>query len=184
MPVYRRTPRPSAGSLIPSPTPSPEDVPGAETAEQFGFVEPLNAAELVWTAQHRELLAELCDGDVDAENVGALADRVQAAWLASDDRADPEPLVNAFAVALGDLVAARLPGLGWYVYRDSAGSELVLAHPRRDVVLFPVCAVGARWPAARRGWFAACVEESLHVAMHALHGSDDETPDADPYAGL
>lgn len=171
MVLFQRTPRPSGGSLIPAQAGSSEDeLPGGarDGGPTTGVIEPLNAAEIVWTAQHRELLSDLCDGYLDARTVGALFDRVQATWVASEDRPDPDPLVNAFGVALGDLVAQRQSGLTWCVYRDSAGTELVLARPGHSLVMFPVAAVAARWGSAPRGWFAPYVDEAAERAAAAL----------------
>ena len=171
MVLFHRTPRPSGGSLIPAQAGSSEDertVGSGDGDPLPGVIEPLNAAEIVWTAQHRELLSDLCDGYLDARTVGALFDRVQATWIASEDRPDPDPLVNAFGVALGDLVAQRQSGLTWCVYRDSAGTELVLAPPGHSLVIFPVAAVAARWGSAPRGWFAPYVDEAAERAAVAL----------------
>ena len=42
----------------------------------------------------------LCSGTVDTQSLGDLFDRVQAIWLQSSDRTDPESLVHAFGVSL------------------------------------------------------------------------------------
>ncbi|KQT02141.1 hypothetical protein ASG23_01960 [Cellulomonas sp. Leaf395] len=54
-------------------------------------VEPLNAAEQVWAAQHREIITGLCAGTVDTQTLGDLFDRVQAIWLQSDERSRGVP---------------------------------------------------------------------------------------------
>ena len=108
MGLFRRAARPSDGEVVPHP-----HAPGDESRSVQ--VEPLNAAEQVWAAQHREIITGLCAGTVDTQSLGDLFDRVQAIWLQSDerDRTDPESLVHAFGVSLGDLVAQRVPGLLW-----------------------------------------------------------------------
>ena len=136
------------GSEVPHPhTPADE----SRTVQ----VEPLNAAEQVWAAQHREIITGLCAGTVDTQTLGDLFDRVQAIWLQSEerDRTDPESLVHAFGVSLGDLVAQRVPGLVWGSARGDGAPELVLTHPEIDLVVFPVAAVAESWgrpPSA--GW--------------------------------
>lgn len=133
-------------------------------------VEPLNAAEVIWAAQHREIVADLCSGSVDAQTVSDLFDRVQAIWLQSSDRTDSAPLVHAFGVALGDLVAERVPGLAWATADDGPEPELVLSHPAHDLVIFPIASVGRNWGHAPTGWLAAHVHEAAAGALAILAG--------------
>lgn len=172
MPLFRRTPRSTDGSVVPT----PHGPAGAEQVDvpPTGALEPLNAAELVWTAQQRGLVEELCDGSADPQAVGDLFDRVQATWLATDDRPDPEPLVNAFGVALGDLLVQRVPGLAWASYRDEAGPELVLAHPTHDLVLFPIGAVRREWGSAAERWLVVQVHRTAGTALAVLSGGEPE----------
>ncbi|AEE44678.1 DUF3806 domain-containing protein [Cellulomonas fimi] len=155
--------------------PSPHGPAGAERVDTApGVVEPLNAAELVWTAQQRGLVEELCDGAVEPRTVGDLFDRVHATWLATQDRPDPEPLINAFGVALGDLLTHRVPGLAWASFRDADGSELVVSHPTNDLVLFPLAAVRREWGTAPEGWLVSSVHRSAGAALAVLAGGQPE----------
>lgn len=178
MPLFRRTPRPSGGTLIPTPFGSVENEASGPTPPEIepGVVEELNAAERLWTAQQRELLLELCDAVVDAATVGCLFDRVHGAWRATARPADPDLLVNVFGVALGDLIVQRVPGLSWAVYRDDVGTELVLAHRSHPLVVFPVAAVAERWGAAEPGWFTAYVAEAARLSAAVLDRGDDVVP--------
>lgn len=133
-------------------------------------VEPLNAAEAIWAAQHREIVADLCAGSVDAQTVGDLFDRVQAIWLATDDRTDSAPLVHAFGVALGDLVVDRVPGLSWASAHGDGEPELVLAHDTHDLVIFPIGSVRKNWGYAPAGWIAGHVHEVVGGALAILAG--------------
>src|SRR6188768_959675 len=140
MGMFRRAARPSDGEVVPHP-----HAPADESRSVQ--VEPLNPAEQVWAAQHREIITGLCAGTVDTQSLGDLFDRVQAIWLQSDerDRTDPEPLVHAFGVSLGDLVARRVPSLVWGSARGESAPEMVLTHPQHDLVVFPVAAVAQAW---------------------------------------
>jgi len=144
--------------------PSPH-APGDD--ERTGTTAPLNDTERVWSAQHRALIAELCDGDVDAWTVGELFDRVHGTWLASDERPDPRPLVQAFGVALGDLVVRQVPALGWVSYRDDDDTELALASDDHPLVVFPLSSVDEHWGDVEAGWFSghvhAVVDQSLQL---------------------
>lgn len=124
-------------------------------------VAPLNPAELVFLAQHRELVAGLCGGSVAPEALGALYDRVLVTWAATpaDDRTDAGQLVRAFGIALGDLVVALSPGTAWVSSTDDAGTELALAHPGVDVLVYPVGVVARRWSAGETGWLGGYADE-------------------------
>jgi hypothetical protein len=140
-------------------------------------VAPLNAAELVFVAQHRELVAGLCGGSVTADALGALYDRVLVTWAASPagDRADAEQLVRAFGIALGDLVVALSPGTAWVSSTDDAGTELALTHPGVDVLVYPVGVVSRRWSAGETGWLAGYPDEiGRGLAELASSGSSAE----------
>lgn len=161
MGLFRRAARPSDGSVVPHPhTPADES--------RSVRVEPLNAAEIVWTAQHREIITGLCAGTVDTQSLGDLFDRVQAIWLQSSDRTDPESLVHAFGVSVGDLVAQRVPGLVWGSAHGDGAPELVLTHPEHDLVVFPLAAVAKSWGEAPVGWVAEYVHEAAGGALAIL----------------
>jgi hypothetical protein len=161
--MLRRAARPSDGSQVPQPhTPVDEG--------RSVRVEPLNAAETVWTAQHREIITGLCSGTVDTQSLGDLFDRVQAIWLQSPDRTDPESLVHAFGVSVGDLVAQRVPGLVWGSARAEGAPELVLTHPEHDLVVLPLASVAQSWGSAPVGWVAAYVHETSGQALATLAG--------------
>src|SRR4051812_225130 len=166
MGLFRRAARPSDGQVVPHPhTPADES--------RSVQVEPLNAAEQVWAAQHREIISGLCAGTVDTQTLGDLFDRVQAIWLQSEerDRSDPESLVHAFGVSLGDLVARQVPSLVWGSAHGDGTPELVLTHPQHDLVVFPVGAVGEVWGEAPVGWVTQYVEEASTGALEIIAGA-------------
>ncbi|WP_156044218.1 DUF3806 domain-containing protein [Cellulomonas sp. HZM] len=145
--------------------PSPHE-PRDDTLQHH--VQPLNAAEHVWVAQHRSLVAELCDGDVDEWTVGHLFDRVHATWVASDERPDPAPLVHAFGVALGDLVVREVPTLSWASCGEADDVHLALSAPGTSVVLFPIESVDAHWGEAGDRWFTLHVRAVVAEASRRL----------------
>ncbi|MEN0130292.1 MAG: DUF3806 domain-containing protein [Brevundimonas sp.] len=149
--------------LLPSPHRPGDD-------ERAGRTQPLNAAEQVWAAQHRELIAELCDGDVDEWSVGHLFDRVHATWLTTDDQPDPAPLVHAFGVALGDLVLREIPGLAWVSYRGDGDDDIALALSRtgNPLVVFPIASVHDHWGTAGDGWFTEHVQAVVDETIRQL----------------
>ena len=147
-----------ASSPIPASTPAPAPAPGpvaTALADTRHSVEDLNDAERVFLAQQRALVAELCPDPQDPAAVGALFDRVRTQWAQATDRPDPRGPVDAFGVALGDLVRARLPELSWAVCSDRYGTEMVLARREPEMLVYPVAAVAQAWEDAREGWFVA-----------------------------
>jgi len=156
-------------ALLPSP-----HTPGDD--ERTGRTSALNEAERLWTAQHRELVAELCDGDVDEWTVGHLFDRVHGTWLASDERPDPAPLVHAFGVALGDLVVRDVPGMAWVSYRDDDATAIALSRAGSPLVVFPIASLEEHWGAAAEGWFTthvhAVVDETVRQLGRSEQGVD------------
>ncbi|WP_448631193.1 DUF3806 domain-containing protein [Cellulomonas soli] len=89
-------------------------------------------------------------------------------WLASADRDDPHTLVNAFGIALGDLLIARLPSLRWCAYADASGPELVLSHPVHELVVFPISSVARQWGHADDDWFARYADDVTDGARSIL----------------
>src|SRR3954452_11531117 len=158
MGMFRRAARPTDGSAVPHPHAPADEARSVR-------IEPLNAAEIVWAAQHREIITGLCAGTVDTQSLGDLLDRVQAIWLQSQDRTDPESLVHAFGVSLGDLVAQRVPGLVWGSAHGDGAPEMVLTHPLHDLVVVPLTAVAVVWGEAPLGWVARYVHESSGEAL-------------------
>jgi len=84
---------------------------------------------------------------------------------------DPDSLIHAFGVSLGDLVAHRVPGLLWGSARSDGAPELVLTHPEVDLVVFPVAAVAKSWGEAPVGWVAEYVEEASTGALEIIAGA-------------
>jgi len=161
--------------LLPSPhTPGDDERTGRTTA--------LNPAEQVWTAQHRELVSELCDGDVDEWTVGDLFDRVHTTWLESDERPDPTPLVHVFGVALGDLVARDVPGMTWVSYREDDALALALARAGDPLVVFPIASVEEHWGVVVEGWFTTHVQAVVDETVRQLRHSGRSEQGADGWS--
>ncbi|UZN03989.1 DUF3806 domain-containing protein [Cellulomonas sp. S1-8] len=139
-----------------SPDAAPVDVVGpvaAALSDTRHRIDELNPAERIFLAQQRALIGDLCPDTTDAAAVGALFDRVRAQWRDAEDPPDPGPLADAFGVALGDLVCAEAPDLGWATCADRFGTEIVLAREDPEVLVYPIAAVAQSWQAAAPGWF-------------------------------
>ena len=160
--------------LPPAPAELPEHVVGpvaAALSDTRHRIDELNAAERVFLAQQRALVAELCEDPSDAEAVSALFDRVREQWTQAEDKPDLQPLADAFGIALGDLVCADAEDLGWATCSDRYGTEIVLAREDPEVLVYPVAAVLQNWPYAGPGWFL----RHLRTVVRGVVGE----PDAD-----
>ncbi|MFC0644338.1 DUF3806 domain-containing protein [Cellulomonas phragmiteti] len=135
-------------------------------------IDELNAAERLFLAQQRALVGELCPDPSDAEAVGALFDRVREAWVQSPDRPDLQPLADAFGVALGDLVCAQAPDLGWATCSDRFGTEIVLAREDPEVLVYPIAAVAQHWLDASPGWLVRHLATVVHGVSPEPAASD------------
>lgn len=136
-------PPPSSASISASASP-----PGGETLD-------LNEGETRWLEGLREAIPGA--PTLTPEQLGALYDDLLGQWQA--ERGDPNNAINALGAALGDAVAARVPGARWAIFSDVNGADLaVTSTAHGGPMIFPMAAVAKRWTAGERGWFAPYVE--------------------------
>ena len=122
--------------------------------------------ELVWM---EELRVHLRAPEVDITSVRDLSrlfDTYCQAWheRAAADRWNPNYIITALGVALGDVLVARgcgqPGGARWMV---SVGQPSMTVAVRSDLfrrTIFPVDAVARRWITAERQWIAAFVDST------------------------
>jgi hypothetical protein len=129
-------------------------------------ISDLNPAEAAWLDELREVLAQGA-GPLEPAMISDLFDAMLDDWLATPvpKRPDPNSVINAIGVALGDAVCARVPGARWVVVADPAGTDLAIVLPPQDVTVFPTSSVAKRWTAGERGWIPDFIDG---VAGHAL----------------
>lgn len=142
--------QPPAPAELPEPPVGPVAAALSDTRHR---IDELNAAERIFLAQQRALVAELCEDPSDADAVSALFDRVHAQWVQAEDKPDLRPLADAFGIALGDLVCADAEDLGWATCSDRYGTEIVLAREDPEVLVYPIAAILQNWEVAGPGWF-------------------------------
>jgi len=203
MSIFRRR---RSGQDTPAPAPAwhpdgPAHEPGPPP-QQHARMEPqvieLNAAELAWLD---ELRAALPGGDVPRgpEEVGELYDGLFDAWHSApqSEQGDPNAVINALGVAVGDAVVARVPGARWAAVSDEHGTELaIVASSAEAPTMFPTAAVAKRWVERERGWVAEYIgwisdrftqiasepsEQSQELASFALgHAVHSIVPEGGP----
>ncbi|GEN79803.1 DUF3806 domain-containing protein [Actinotalea fermentans] len=135
--------------------PGQPDEPAAQATPQFL---DLSEGELAWLGELRASLPVGVGGDPAA--LGRFYDEALDAWQATPvtEREDPNRLVNAIGVGVGDLVCARVAGARWVVFVDDAGADLAVVAGTDNSTIFPTGAVGKRWSDGVRRWLPDFVE--------------------------
>jgi hypothetical protein len=128
-------------------------------------LEELGADEQVWVQGNLALVADSGVDLDDADALGRAFDAEARRWFGTPEaeRGDPNALVNAFGLALGEHLR-RACGLRWVVATDEQGSEIALHRDPHDVRLYPTAMVARRWYDGTEGELqalVAAVRESL-----------------------
>jgi hypothetical protein len=127
-------------------------------------IEPLSASEMKWLDTNLALSRSFVnrhDGGTVVEGVptAAALDRAWSAWLAewesapAETREDPNPILNAVGVALGQHLVDVL-GLRWAIVTDPYGTEVAVHGEPGEVLLFPPNLVGKRFANRTTGFIA------------------------------
>ncbi len=122
-------------------------------------------AERAWVANNVALIEESGVDLDDPEALGRAFDAEAARWFATPEaeRADPNALVNAFGLAVGEHLS-RCCDLRWVVVADAEGTEIALHREPHDVRVYPTAMVARRWFDGTEGEvqaLLAAVKESL-----------------------
>lgn len=105
----------------------------------------VSAAEFGWLDELRQFWVESAVDPQDITAVSEFFDAYRQGWFAvrSTERQDPNPVINAIGVALGDhLVSA---GMRWVVADYGDGMELAVHADPSDVLVCPINTVAKRW---------------------------------------
>ncbi len=134
---------------------------GDETrpADAVPQISDLNPAEAAWLDGLRGVLSD-GDGALEPAMISNLFDEMLDDWLATPaaERKDPNAVINAIGVAVGDAVCARVPGARWAVVADDSGTDLAIVLPPGDTTIFPTSSVAKRWSDGERGWVPAFID--------------------------
>lgn len=104
-------------------------------------------------------LGRLADKGIDVDDLAAIGagyDRDFAAWHADRTVAEPDAVVETYAVAIGEHLA-RHGGRRWAIVTDVFGTDLGLVSARSETVIVPHNLVGARWMRGETGWVPGVV---------------------------
>ena len=139
----------------------------------------LTEQELQWLDAHRRGLTALADtaglSSPRTDNRLSLADELIRWWhrQPADDRVDPNLIVSAAGIALGDALAKEFR-LEWKIITDSFGTDIGLWRERGHIVLSPTHSVAKRFSECPDGF----VELLSRELRDGLRGMDNGKADA------
>ncbi|SDB96521.1 protein of unknown function [Sanguibacter gelidistatuariae] len=142
------------------------DLDAARADGQVILADP-TPVELVWM---EELRNHLRSPEVDVTSVHELShlfDTYCLAWHAAieSDRWDPNYVITALGVALGDVLVAQSGGSRWMVTAGQSSTTVAVRNDLFRGTIFPVDAVARRWITAETRWMAPFIE-SMSVTLH------------------
>jgi hypothetical protein len=121
-----------------------------------------NVAECDWIARNvmaaRGLVAE-CNGGSRELDASAL-DSAYAAWFNAHnaETEDPNPVINAFGMAFGQLLIDRLQ-LTWVVAADDQSTEMAVHGQPGDILIYPANLVAKRYVQRETEFFQPLLAE-------------------------
>jgi Domain of unknown function (DUF3806) len=134
-------------------------------------IEAPNDAEREWIESNLRVsrsFAKAYGGDDTVEGVprAAALDLAWTTWLQSWDgqpeesRPDPNPIINAVALAFGQHLVDAL-GLQWAVVTDEYGTELAVHGDPGDILVFPANLVAKRFESRTVGFIAPLLQQMV-----------------------
>jgi hypothetical protein len=134
------------------------------------YADDLSHAETAWLQQQRDAARTLGEQAGLAGDPIAVCDGLIRCWHAASSRPDPNPIVNAAGVAVGDVLAREF-GLEWKIITDSFGTDMGLWRARGSIILAPTSSVAKRFADGKDGFLPALLEDlrgGLNATMSAL----------------
>ncbi|MDE9367538.1 DUF3806 domain-containing protein [Luteipulveratus sp. YIM 133132] len=120
-----------------------------------------------------EWLNDARSWDIDPDDLGSI-DRAYDGYVARvlatdpDDREDPTAVCTMIGLAMGEHIV-RNSVLEWRVVTDAEGTDLALATPSEDAVLYPADPVIEAWADQRTSWISAWASDLIRGVREA-HG--------------
>lgn len=147
-------------------TSSESAVADARSDGQLALREP-SPVELVWMEELRMHLRAPGVDITSVADLSALFDEYCLAWHRSveSQRWDPNYVITALGVTLGDVLVAQSGGTRWMVAAEQSSTTIALRNNLFRGTIFPVDAVARRWISAETRWMAGFVE-TMSVTLH------------------
>ena len=108
--------------------------------------EPPNDAEAEWVRTNVMGVREAAGGELTPAQIDELYAGWFEEWAAKPEehREDPNPMINAFGLAFGQVLVDEL-GLDWAVVTDKHGTEIAVHGQPGDLLVFPPNLVAKRF---------------------------------------
>ena len=132
-------------------------------------IEPPDDAEIEWVLTNVTAIREAAGGVAGPAKI----DELYAGWFEEwagqpdEDREDPNPMINAFGLAFGQVLVDEL-GLEWAVVTDEHGTEIAVHGKPHDLIVFPPNLVAKRFERATH--FLAPIYEGIGKQVADLRG--------------
>ncbi len=120
-------------------------------------IEPIGDGERKWIEAHlriaRSFVAGYAQVQIETETLPTpeALDASWSAWLPHWERHDPNNIINAVGVAVGEHFIAEL-GMQWVLATDEYGTELAVHGEPNDVLVFPANLVAKRFESRTTGF--------------------------------
>jgi hypothetical protein len=125
-------------------------------------IEPLGDGERKWIEAHlriaRSFVAEYAQVETETLPTPEALDGAWSAWLAQWERHDPNHIINAVGMAIGEHLIAEL-GLAWVLATDEYGTELAVHGEPNNVLIFPANLVGKRFESRTTNFIAPLLKQ-------------------------
>jgi hypothetical protein len=141
------------------------------------YADELSKAEHAWLQEQRDALASLARAAaIPPSDPLRTTDALIRWWHQQPDSARPDPngIVNAAGVVLGDALATAC-NLEWKIITDAYGTDLGLWRAAGNIVLSPTHSVAKRFADCPDGFVAALFPE-LVVGVKAMDANVAQHP--------
>ncbi|PFG35215.1 DUF3806 domain-containing protein [Sanguibacter antarcticus] len=123
--------------------------------------------DLVWMEELRLHLRSPGTDVTSLESVSTLFDTYCQSWHDAPEGArwNPNHVITALGICLGDILVAQSPGSHWMLAVDPRITSVAVRNDLYRGTIFPVDAVARRWIACELGWMSAFID-ATRVALH------------------
>ncbi|MEP7763877.1 DUF3806 domain-containing protein [Sanguibacter sp. 25GB23B1] len=138
-------------------------------ASQEGRVElrEPTPVDLVWMEELRLHLRAPSTDITDLACISGLFDEYCRSWhdAPEGERWNPNHVITALGICLGDILVAQSPGSHWMLAVDTRITTVAVRNDLYRGTIFPVDAVARRWIACELGWMESFIN-ATRVALH------------------
>jgi hypothetical protein len=125
-------------------------------------IEPLGDSERRWIEAHlriaRSFVAEYAHVETESLPTPEAIDSAWSAWLPHWEVQDPNHIINAVGMTIGEHLIAEL-GLEWVLATDEYGTELAVHGEPSNVLVFPANLVGKRFESRTTNFIAPLLKQ-------------------------